>query len=85
MDGSIPHASHDSCHCPWVVMGVEMPCSVQTTEHGINWEGASVRWKGTGFWQRRTAEAIHIRRSNPTMNLDSGLVLPMVWNSILDT
>ena len=58
---------------------------VQTTEHGINWEGASVRWKGTGFWQRRTAEAIHIRRSNPTMNLDSGLVLPMVWSSILDT
>jgi hypothetical protein len=58
---------------------------VQTTEHGINWEGASVRWKGTGFWQRRTAEAIHNRRSNPTMNLDSGLVLPMLWSSILDT
>ena len=36
------------------------------------------------FWQRRTVEAIWIRRTTPSMNLDSGLLLSMVWNSILN-
>ena len=57
---------------------------VQKTVHSINWEGAIVQGKAVGFWQRRTLEAIRIRRTIPNMNLDGGLLLPMVWNSILN-
>ena len=31
-----------------------------------------------------TVEAIQIKKSTPNMNLDSGLLLSMVWNSILN-
>ena len=58
---------------------------VQKTDHHINWEGATVKRRESGFWQRRMAEAIQIRMRSPNMNLDKGLLLPMVWNSILDT
>ena len=58
---------------------------VQKTDHHINWEGATVKRRESGFWQRRTAEAIQIRMRSPNMNLDKGLLLPMVWNSILHT
>ena len=37
---------------------------VQKTDHHINWEGATVKRRESGFWQRRTAEAIQIRRDN---------------------
>ena len=57
---------------------------VQKTNHCINWDGATVQRRAKGFWQRRTVEAIQIRKSIPNMNLDSGLFLPMVWNSILN-
>ena len=53
------------------------------TDHHINWEGATVRRKAKGFWLRRTVEAIQIRKATPNMNLDSGLLLLMVWNPIL--
>ena len=58
---------------------------VQKTNHCINWEGATVWRKEVGFWQRRAAEAIQIKKRTPNMNLDSGLLLPMVWNPILNT
>ena len=57
---------------------------VQKTNHCINWEGATVQRRAEGFWLRRTVEAIQIRKATPNMNLDSGLLLPMVWNSILN-
>ena len=44
--------------------------------------GATVQ-RAEGFWQRRTVEAIQIKKATPNMNLDSGLLLPMVWNPIL--
>ena len=57
---------------------------VQKTNHCINWEGATVQRRAEGFWLRRTVEAIQIRKATPNMNLDSGLLLPMVWNPILN-
>ena len=56
---------------------------VQKTNHRINWEGATVQRRVKGFWLRRTVESIQIRKATPNMNLDSGLLLPLVWNPIL--
>ena len=53
------------------------------TNHCINWDGATVQRRAEGFWQRRTVEAIQIKKATPNMNLGSGLLLPMVWNPIL--
>ena len=39
--------------------------------------------RAEGFWLRRTVESIQIRKATPNMNLDSGLLLHMVWNPIL--
>ena len=57
---------------------------VQKTNHCINWDGTTIQRRAEWLWQRRTVEAIQIRNSIPTMNLDSSLLLPMVWNSILN-
>ena len=51
---------------------------------GLPWDGAKVKSSGkTGYWQRRTIKAIHIKLSEKTMNLDSGVQLPTVWNPVL--
>ena len=51
----------------------------------IYWDGARVKRSGmTGYWQRTTTEAIHIKLMEKTMNLDGGLQLSTVWNPILD-
>ena len=57
------------------------------SNHTIDWDGARVKSSGmTGYWQRRTIEAIHIKliMSEKTMNLDGGLQLPTVWNPVLN-
>ena len=56
---------------------------VQKTNHCIDWKGATVRKREAGYWQRITVEAIQIKKTTPNMNLDSGLILPMVWGTIL--
>ena len=54
------------------------------SNHTIDWDGAKVKRSGmTGYWQRRAIEAIHIKLSEKTMNLDGGLQLPTVWNPVL--
>ena len=57
---------------------------VQDSNHTIDWKGATVEKRVSGYWQRRTEEAIEIRRMNPNMNLDRGLLLPKVWTPILN-
>ena len=55
------------------------------SSHMIDWDGARVRRSGMiGYWQRRTTEAIHIKLSKKTMNLDGGLQLSTVWNPVLN-
>ena len=44
----------------------------------INWDGATDQRQAEGFSQKRTVEAIQIRKSTPNINLDSSLLLPMV-------
>ena len=48
------------------------------------WDGATVQRRAKVFWQRRTVEAIQTGNSTPNMSLNSGLLLPVVWNSILN-
>ena len=50
----------------------------------IDWDGAKVKRSVSGYWKRRTTEAIHIRLSEGTMNLDNGLQLSTMWNPILN-
>ena len=55
---------------------------VQKTQHSIDWGAARVQPIAIRYWNRRTKEAIHIRRRQPT-NLDCGLHLSSVWNPLL--
>ena len=57
---------------------------VAKTQHSIDWSGAKVVRITQGYWERGTMEAIEIRRSRRSMNLDKGLLLPSLWNPILD-
>ena len=52
--------------------------------HSIDWESAGVRSTAQGYWNRRTLEAMQIRRTACPMNLDCGLHLSPVWNSLID-
>ena len=55
------------------------------SNHTIDWDGARVKRSDmTGYWQRRTTEAIHIKQSEKTMNLDGGLQLLTIWNPVLN-
>ena len=56
---------------------------VANTSHNIDWANARVVKTVPGYWKRRTTEAILIKNSQEPMNLDSGLLLPSVWNFIL--
>ena len=53
------------------------------TLHAINWTGAKVKKMKDNYW-RRTIEAIQIKTSEDTMSLDSGPLLPSVWNPMLN-
>ena len=57
---------------------------VYQLQHRINWESARVQMSGRGYWNRRTLEAIQIRKEHRTMNLDCGLHISPVWNPLLD-
>ena len=54
------------------------------TQHEINWNGTEVKKMEANYWKRRTFEAIQIKASSKTMNLDSDLQLSSVWNPILN-
>ena len=57
---------------------------VHNTQHAIDWTGAKVSKTEANYWRRRTMEAIQIKTNENTMNLDSGLLLPSVWNPVLN-
>ena len=49
------------------------------SNHTIDWDGSRVKRSSMiGYRQRRTIEAIHIKLSEKTMNLDHGLQLPTI-------
>ena len=56
---------------------------VANTNHGIDWTNAMVVKTLPGYWERRTTELILIKKSQEPMNLDTGLLLPSVWNPII--
>ena len=55
------------------------------SQHAIDWDGAKVKRSVSVYWKRRTTEAIHIRLSVGSVNLDNGLQLPTMWNPILNS
>ena len=57
---------------------------VAKSHHSIDWEKARVVQSVQGYWERRTMEAIEIKKSKSSMNLDRGLHLPSVWNPVFD-
>ena len=48
---------------------------VANTNHSIDWVNARVVKTVPGYWERRTTEAILIKKSQTSMNLDNGLLL----------
>ena len=57
---------------------------VAKSQHSIDWSGARVVRSVQGYWESRTMEAIEIKKSKSSMNLDKGLLLPSLWNPVLD-
>ena len=57
---------------------------VAKSHHSIDWKEARVVKSVQGYWERRTMEAIEIKKSKSSMNLDRGLHLPSVWNPVFD-
>ena len=53
------------------------------THYGIDWNVTPVK-KIQVNCRKRTIEAIQIKTNSETMNLDSSLQLPSMWNSILN-
>ena len=56
---------------------------VANANHSFDWVNARVVKTVPGYWERRTTEAILIKKSQKPMNLDNGLLLPSVWNPVL--
>ena len=61
-----------------------IPVHAYEIQHKVNWNGAKVKKMEANYWKRRTFEAIKIKASSETMNLDSGLQLPTVRNPTLN-
>ena len=55
---------------------------VAKSQHSVDLTEARVVKSVQGYWERRTIEAIVIKRSKSSMDLD--LLLPSVWNPVLD-
>ena len=49
---------------------------VVESQHSIDWSGARVVKSMEEYWERRTVEAIEIRRSKSSMNLDRACYSP---------
>ena len=53
-------------------------------EHRVNWAAAKVRIVGTNLRKRKVLEAITIKGEKQNNNLDCGLQLSTVWNTLLE-
>ena len=49
------------------------------TGHSIRWDDAHVIDFETYFWPRKVKEAIWIKKTNPTLNRDSGYALSPIY------
>ena len=52
------------------------------TRHSIQWESAQVVEVEQNWSKRRIKEALHIRDLKNTMNLDNGLQICSIWNTL---
>ena len=53
-------------------------------EHHVDWEAAKVRAHEEHLWKRKVLEAIIIRQTKDTSNLDCGLKLNQIWSPLID-
>ena len=56
---------------------------VVNSQHKINWTDTKVVKSVQDYWERMM-KALEIKRSKCSMNLDKGLLLPSLWNPVLD-
>ena len=63
---------------------MELRSNVAKSQCSVDWTEARVEKSVQGYLERRTMEAIVIKRSKSSMNLDKGLLPPLVWNPVLD-
>ena len=54
------------------------------SEHQVDWEAARIRLQEQHYWRRKVLEAIHIRKTKRTSNLDIGLSINSIWIPVLD-
>ena len=57
---------------------------VAKSHHSIDWKEARVVKSVQEYWERRTMEAIKIKKSKCSINLDWGLDLSSVWKPVFD-
>ena len=50
--------------------------------HRIDWENAKVKDVVPQYWKRRRVEALEIKSAAHTMNLDCGLTLLSIWDTL---
>ena len=53
------------------------------TQHKVDWEAATVKQVEANYTQRRTVEAIHIRKQEATSNLDRGRHLSTISQPLI--
>ena len=56
-----------------------------TEEHSINWSSARVLHREQNWHRRKLLEALKISNTKPNMNLDSGLRLNTLWDTVMAT
>ena len=47
--------------------------------HGVDWEGAKILESEPHYLKRRVLEAISIKKTSRSLNLDCGFVLNQTW------
>ena len=55
---------------------------VQKENHRIDWENAKVKEVVPQYWKWRTVEVLEIKSAAHTMNLDCGLTLSSIWDTL---
>ena len=66
-------------------MMVRFEIQHNTEEHSINWSSARVLHREQNWHRRKLLEALQISNSKPNMNLDSGLRLNTLWDTVMAT
>ena len=77
----VPHGRAQTGPCNRVIPTMALRSTYIAKSHcSIDWKEARMIKSVQGYWERRTMEAIEIKKSRSSMNLDRGIHPPSVWN-----